>query len=907
MELPTDPAIWARILELATPEERAEIDALLQADLAKHIWRPQVGRQSQAADSIADITGYGGSAGGGKGLALDTPIPTPAGWSTMGALQVGDWVFDEAGSPCKVIAASPINHRDCYRLTFDDGCSLVADDVHRWVTFDAKELSLLTRRDPEWKARRRAKRPSRAKGNKSPAFVAALAAANAKRAAGADLPDGTMRDTSAIAATLRTSRGRRNHAIRVTGALDLPAADLPIDPYVLGVWLGDGTTRAATVTTVDVAILEELNTAGHRTALACRSDIITFRVFDLQAKLRALGVLGNKHIPATYLRASMTQRLALLQGLMDTDGHCALDGGCQFDGTHKPLIDGVHELVLSLGIKPSLTEGRATLKGRYISAKWRVSFNTDMPAFRLQRKLERQSAVRRTTRFRYVTDCEPVASVPTRCIAVDSPTRMYLAGREMVPTHNTDLGCGLALTQHQRSGILRREKAQTQGIVQRLEEILGARDGYNSQDSQWRLTTPDGAKRLIEFGGLDNPGDYKRWQGRAQDFKYYDEVTEMREFDVRFTMGWVRTSQPGQRCRVLMGFNPPTTAEGRWVLQFFGPWLDKNHHRPAVSGELRWVTTIGGKDYWCEDERPFVMFKGEPLYDFDPGDFTPQKIITPKSRTFIPSRVTDNYFYVSSGYIQQLQALPEPLRSQMLDGDFSAGMEDDEWQVIPTAWIDAAMARWEPRPNGKGTMDSMGVDVACGGTDSFVIAPRHGFWFDQLIRIPGHEIPQETAGRVGSSKVILHRRDRAVVHVDLIGWGLTVHNSLVENNVQTIGVNVARSSVACSIDGKFDFFNLRSELVWRMREALDPENKDQIALPPDPALKADLCAYRWTIGKGKRRPVIKVLSKDDMKRLLGRSPDDGDAVIMANIETLKDEQVEALRPKKAYDPYADLR
>jgi hypothetical protein len=180
-------------------------------------------------------------------------------------------------------------------------------------------------------------------------------------------------------------------------------------------------------------------------------------------------------------------------------------------------------------------------------------------------------------------------------------------------------------------------------------------------------------------------------------------------------------------------------------------------------------------------------------------------------------------------------------------------------------------------------------------------------WFDKLICIPGHEIPQETAGRVGSSKVIMHRRDRAVVHIDLIGWGLTVHNSLVENHIQTVGVNVARSSHACTVDGKFDFFNLRSELVWRMREALDPDAKDQIALPPDPALKADLCAYRWSIGKGKKRPVIRVMSKDDMKKLLGRSPDRGDAVCMANIETLKTEEVEALKPKRAYDPYADLR
>lgn len=464
----------------------------------------------------------------------------------------------------------------------------------------------------------------------------------------------------------------------------------------------------------------------------------------------------------------------------------------------------------------------------------------------------------------------------------------------------SDLIAGLALTEHKRTAIFRREKTQTEGIIQRLTEILGTTDGYNSQKSAWRY-----GDRLIEFAGLDNPTDHQKWQGRPHDLKAYDEVTEQREAQVRFTMGWTRSNDPDQRCRVLMTFNPPTTAEGRWVIDYFGPWLNANHPRPAQPGELRWFTTLKGRDVEVETADRFVLFRGEPVYDFDPAEFTPEKIIVPKSRTFIPSRVTDNYFYVRSGYIETLQMLPEPLRSQMLDGDFNAGVEDDEWQVIPTAWVEAAMARWEPRPNGKGEMDSMGVDPACGGRDQFVIAPRHGTWFDQLVRIPGHEVPQETAGQVGASHVIRVRRDRAPVHVDLIGWGLTVHNSLHENRVQVIGINAARGSKEVTADGKLRFANLRAELVWRMREVLDPANATQIALPSDPALKADLTAYKWKITK----QGILVRSKDEMKVDLGRSPDDGDAVIMANIDTIKREVIDdmiAARAKRAYDPYAEL-
>lgn len=465
----------------------------------------------------------------------------------------------------------------------------------------------------------------------------------------------------------------------------------------------------------------------------------------------------------------------------------------------------------------------------------------------------------------------------------------------------SDLIAGLALTEHQRSVIFRREKVQTEGIIQRMTEIIGSTDGYNSQKSVWRY---DG--RLIEFGGLDNPTDHQKWQGRAHDLKAYDEVTEMREAQVRFTMGWTRSSDVDQRSRVLMTFNPPTTAEGRWVIDFFAPWLDDRHPNPAQPGEIRWFTTVKGRDVEVESDRPFVLFRGEPLYDFDPSEFSPEKIIKPRSRTFIPSRVTDNYFYVRSGYIQTLQSLPEPLRSQMLDGDFSAGVEDDQWQVIPTAWVDAAMNRWEARPNGKGEMDSMGVDPAVGGQDKFVISRRHGTWFDELVRIDGHEIPQETAGQVGAGLVIKHRRDRAPVHVDLIGWGLTVHNSLHENRVQVVGVNAASGSKAqTDSETPLRFANKRAEMVWRMREALDPANSVQIALPPDPRLKADLTAYKWRITKA----GILIGSKDEMKKELGRSPDDGDAVVMANIDTIKQEvvdEMQAARVRKAYDPYEEL-
>lgn len=443
----------------------------------------------------------------------------------------------------------------------------------------------------------------------------------------------------------------------------------------------------------------------------------------------------------------------------------------------------------------------------------------------------------------------------------------------------SDLIAGLALTRHRQSIVFRREAAQLLGIHNRLVEIIGTDKGFNGQKGEWKL--PE--NRRIEEGGVKAEKDKSRYQGRPHDLKAFDEVTEFLESQVRYLMGWLRSADPNQRCRVLMTFNPPTTAEGRWVLRFFAPWLDPKHPNPARVGELRWFTTIKGKDVECDGPSP-VMVDGEE--------------VTPLSRTFIASRVEDNFFYMESGYKKQLQALPEPLRSQMLKGDFSAGMEDDAMQVIPTAWVQAAMDRWRPR-NVLPPMDGMGVDPARGGKDKFVISRRHGIWFDDLIRRDGIETPD---GPVGAAYVIAARRDAAPVHVDAVGWGASVHDSLTMNGIQSIAMNGAEGAIGVTdSQAQMGFYNQRAELHWRMREALDPANNIGLELPPDSQLLADLCAPKW-------KPTlrgIQVLSKDEIKELIGRSPDDGDAVILALISTVKEVDLPWNTPKvlHEYDPY----
>ena len=388
----------------------------------------------------------------------------------------------------------------------------------------------------------------------------------------------------------------------------------------------------------------------------------------------------------------------------------------------------------------------------------------------------------------------------------------------------TDLACGKALTQHRKTMIARREGTQLTGIIDRLTELLGSREGFASRDGGggvWRL-----GRRQIEFGSAPNLGDETRYQGRPHDLLVFDEATNFLESQVRFLMGWVRTTISGQRCQVLMTFNPPTDAEGRWVISYFAPWLDDKHPNPARPGELRWFATIDGRDTEVDGGSSF-MHDGER--------------ITPQSRTFIPSRVSDNPYLTGTGYMAQLQSLPEPLRSQMLKGDFLAGVEDDPWQVIPTLWVDQAMARWKAKVV-RPIMDSMGVDVARGGKDETIIYRRHGGWFDEAIVYPGTSTPD---GPTLMAHVLTARRDRAPVHIDIVGWGASPYDFLVANEIQTVGLNGAEKSGEQTKEAQLTLVNKRAMMWWRMREALDPKAQQPLELPPDNKLRADLCAPLW--------------------------------------------------------------
>jgi hypothetical protein len=437
---------------------------------------------------------------------------------------------------------------------------------------------------------------------------------------------------------------------------------------------------------------------------------------------------------------------------------------------------------------------------------------------------------------------------------------------------------GLAATAHKRSAIFRRVFPNLRGVIEESRALFNRegsdrqRDSYNEMLHRWALA--DG--RMVEFEACQLEKHKEKQRGRPRDFYGFDEATEFTRSQVEFITAWNRSTDPAQRCRVVLTFNPPTDEGDSWVIDYFLPWLAYlfptrfTHPRPAAPGELRWYATIDGRETECDDGRPFDH-NGET--------------IRPRSRTFIPARLDDNPHLAETGYRSTLQALPEPLRSQLLYGDFTAKVAADPWQVIPTAWVKAAQARWLEREKPDTPLSGVGVDVARGGRDSMVVARRYGKWFDEPAKTPGADVADGPTAAALVAQQLAGERHVGAINVDVIGVGSSAYDSLAMMYPDAArAVNVAEGSdyVAMSKERPpkplFRMRNVRAEMYWRFREALDPDGGADVALPPGNELVADLCAARYKVLAG---GIIQIEEKQRIKERIGRSPDVGEAVMLA--------------------------
>lgn len=358
----------------------------------------------------------------------------------------------------------------------------------------------------------------------------------------------------------------------------------------------------------------------------------------------------------------------------------------------------------------------------------------------------------------------------------------------------------------------------------------------------------------------------------------FDELVDFTESQYTFLITWNRSALPGQRCRVVGATNPPTTPEGTWVVRRWAAWLDPKHPNPAQPGELRWYTTdVNGNEIEVDGPGPhYIGSQTEP--------------VLARSRTFIPAKLADNPYLRDTNYKASLDALPPELRAAYRDGDFGTSLKDDPYQIIPIDWVTQAQARWQSTPPPGVPMCSIGVDVAV-AKDKFVMAPRHDYWYSKLCVIPGNEVSdaKQAAGRV-----VAIRRDNAAVVVDVGGgWGADCYAQLVANGVDAYSYMGVKSSNRKSACNQFHFSNIRTEALWRFREALDPSQPggSQIQLPPSVTLKADLCTPTYTVKKHQYGMLLEAESKEKVCDRLGRSTDEGDAVIMSWFHGLKQSEV----------------
>ncbi|GAA2618333.1 replicative DNA helicase [Actinomadura fulvescens] len=444
----------------------------------------------------------------GKALALDTPLVSPFGWTTMGEVKVGDYLLGADGKPTRVVAATEVMYgRPCYEVEFSDGEVIVADAEHQWRTTTPSVRAHGRRRAVRRSTtsayalargssrHRRAMEPGRGGIAEQPPAVRSevpwTATASGLGSRTISLPqveatsrigrsgtgvrsvlsftdaakdlafDGAVASrrghddhghlgvttprsistTVEIAATLRRrGDGRTNHAVEVAAPFDLPAAEVPVDPYVLGVWLGAGAERPGELVLDDPELVEMISATGQLVSPSAESG--RYVLPGLGDSLGALGVAEDACIPPTYLRGSERQRRALLAGVLDAAGSVTENGQVQLGFANKRLAEGAHELILSLGYRATMTakpvEGRS-------STYYRINFTPAETVFRLPRKLARQRKnVDAEARVRYIVDVRPVPSVPVRCVQVDNDDHMYLAGRSCIPTHNSTLALDFA-------------------------------------------------------------------------------------------------------------------------------------------------------------------------------------------------------------------------------------------------------------------------------------------------------------------------------------------------------------------------------------------------------------------------------------------------------------------------------
>lgn len=347
-----------------------------------------------------------------KGLDINTPIPTTEGFKKMGDLTLSDKVFDKEGKPCSIKNISDIHHKKCYKIVLDNKEEIISDFEHRWL------VTIIRRKYKQ---------------------------VNKKRY-GYDFIEEKVMTTEEIFNYLNSPNYKRKSEkllkILNTKSLDLPNIELPIDPYVLGVWLGDGHSADSKITQANEKVWEEIERRGYTlgddvSQKGC-GKAQTRTIFGMFKDLKNLNLIKNKHLPDLYLFSSYEQRLDVLRGLMDSDGYFHKKRRRFVMNTSKKWqSEAIKKLVSSLGFKATEIETTNYLEGRKFKG-WNCNFNTDGTNPFLCRNQDIEINVTTESNYKNIVSCELVDTIPTKCIEVDSESHTYLYGTGFTVTHNTN-------------------------------------------------------------------------------------------------------------------------------------------------------------------------------------------------------------------------------------------------------------------------------------------------------------------------------------------------------------------------------------------------------------------------------------------------------------------------------------
>lgn len=421
----------------------------------------------------------------GKALALDTDILTTVGYKKLIDIKVDDYIFGDDGKPTKVIYRSFIYHnRNCYKITFSDNSTIIADEQHDWVV--------------ETKSERK----------------------NSKRRKGKELTPKKLTtkqiyDTYSI--KRKDGKNESNYSIPITG-VEFTSQNLPLEPYFLGLWLGDGSSRSVNITNTEPEVIEYLRNLAIKKnyrfkVISQKNKVNSYAIVNernkenLQSELRKLNLLQNKHIPSNYLINSRENRLELLKGLIDSDGYVDSDGYCEYSTIREELAEDVFKLLVSLGFKPTLKESDSKLYSKICGKRYRIHFTTTEVIAKVKRKQFVNTKEKSDLYRRFIKKVEKIDSVPVRCLAVDNESHLFLAGKSLIATHNTILAVITLLMNalsHEDSlfWFVSPSYRQSKMIAWRMLKSYASLFDPKFNESELSVTFPNGS--TIELKGADN-------------------------------------------------------------------------------------------------------------------------------------------------------------------------------------------------------------------------------------------------------------------------------------------------------------------------------------------------------------------------------------------------------------------